>query len=89
MAYMQLGDSQYVLDYLKIVFNEQYNNTHGEVKKINIDPIKSRIPLPPVTGGKIRMTPVDSKKNKMPLIAHDDNYEAMRETEKMYCKKMI
>lgn len=80
---MQLGDAQYVLDYLKIYYNEHYNNTHGEVKKINIEPIKSKIPLPP-TEGKLRMTPVDNRKYKMPQISSDDNYESVREAEKLY-----
>ena len=85
---MQLGDAQYVLDYLKVYYNEHYNNTHGEVKKINIEPIKSKIPLPPTTGGKLRMVPVDSRKNKMPMNFSDDNYESLREIEKQYWEKM-
>lgn len=88
MAYMQLGDAQYVLEYLKVVYQEQYNNTHGEVRIRDIEPIKSKIPLPPITGGKVRTTPIDSKDNKMLHIQHDDNYDDLREQEKEYCKLM-
>lgn len=88
MAYLQLGDAQYVLDYLKIMYQDQYNDTHGEVRKINTKPIKSKIPLPPVSGGKVRTTPIDNKKHKMPQIEHDDNYDCVREQERAYCDKM-
>jgi hypothetical protein len=30
------------------------------------------------------MTPVDNRKHKMPLISSDDNYETVRETERLY-----
>ena len=86
---MQLGDAQYVLEYLKIYYTDNYNDNHEEVKKTNIEPIKSKIPLPPTTGGRLRMTPIDNKKVKMPQISHDDNYDSVREMERHYCDKMI
>lgn len=88
MAYLQLGDAQFVLDYLKIVYQDQYNENHGEVRKTNIEPIKSKIPLPPVFGSKVRTTPIDGKNHKMPQISHDDDYDSVREMERMYCEKM-
>lgn len=90
MTYMQLGDAQLVLDYLKIIYREHYNKAHEEVRKRNIGPIKSRIPLPPVFGGKARTTPIDEKKNDKPqYIIHDDNYGEIRGMEQYYAEKMI
>ena len=88
MAYLQLGDAQYVLDHLKIYYSDKYNKNHEEVRKRDIAPIKSKIPLPPIMGGKVRTTPIDNKDHKMPHIAVDDNYDAIREQEKEYCDKM-
>jgi hypothetical protein len=88
MAYSQLGDAQYVLEYLKVYYQDHYNSSHEEVRKRNIEPIKSRIPMPPVVGNKIRTTPIDAKSNKMPQISVDDDYDQLREMEKAYCAQM-
>jgi DNA-nicking Smr family endonuclease len=88
MAYMQLGDAQFVLDYLKLYYKHQYNEEHGEVRLINIEPIKSKIPNPPVMPAKVRTTPFDSKNHKVPMFESHDNYDAIREIEKEHCKQM-
>lgn len=91
MAYMQLGDAQYVLDYLKIIYDDKYNESHGEVRMIDIDPIKSKIPNPPAFSPFSK--PVISKgKNKKNnghrFIENDMNYDMVREQEKEYSKLM-
>ena len=73
---------------MKVYYSENYHEDHEEVKKSNIKPIKSKIPLPPAFGDKLRMTPIDERKFKMPQIDHDDNYNSVRELEKEYCEKM-
>ena len=85
---MQLGDSQLVLEYLKCYYKGNYNENHEEISKKNIEPIKSKIPLPPVTGGKVRMTPIDAKKHVIVGPGHDDNYDSIREQEQEYRDKM-
>lgn len=94
MAYMQLGDAQYVLDYLKIIYDNMYNDGHGEVRKRDIEPIKSKIPNPPVFD-QIPMKP-PSLKNKgkkkkggmRPFIESSADYSQLREQEKEYCRLM-
>ena len=72
------------------MYQDHYNPTHEEVRLIDIEPIKSKIPNPPAVGNKVRTTPIDERKHKM--IAHvggySDDYHEMREQELEYCAKM-
>jgi len=85
---MQLGNSQLVIDYLKIYYKSNFNENHKDVMKSNIKPIKSKIPRPPAFGGKPRSTPIVIKNSEIPVIAHHDDYDAIREQEKEYGEKM-
>ena len=95
LTYDQLGDAQWTLEYLKTVYDQMYNENHGEVRKINIKPIKGKIPDPPAynTDPKpVYFRQNNKKKNKKqymrPFIENDMNYDVVREQEREYCRLM-